>query len=148
MDKIALIAFYDYIFCEKCNNIPLTAVIMHEEWRTSTEFATGSRFKKFAESYPREYESCAANVQRLINHLNSGIKLSVLAQNLSFFRSEREGLFRIGQSGVKSAKESRLYIYPLEDIRMIFILDIGTKETQRTDIVSARKTIRQIRRTY
>ena len=120
---------------------------MHKEWQASTEFATGNRFRKFAESYPREYESCGSNLQRLVDHLNSGIQLSVLAQNLSFFRSEREGLFRIGQSGVKSAKESRLYIYPCEENRMIFILDIGTKETQRTDIASARKVIRQIRRT-
>ena len=83
-----------------------------------------------------------------MNHLNSRLQLSVLAQNLSFFRSEREGLFRIGQSGVKSAKESRLYIFPHEVNKTIFILDIGTKETQRTDISSARKTIKQIRSNY
>lgn len=120
----------------------------HKEWRVSTAFATGNRFRKFAENYPRESESCAANLQRLVDHLNSGIQLTVLAQNLSFFRSEREGLFRIGQSGVKSAKESRLYIYPCEESWMIFILDFGTKETQRADIALARKAIRQIRRIY
>jgi hypothetical protein len=117
---------------------------MHKEWHVSTEFATGNRFKKFAESYPREYESCGANLQRLLNFLNSGLHLSVVAQNLSFFRSEGGGLFRIGQSGVKSAKETRLYVYPYEASRTIFIIDIGTKETQRNDIASARKTIRRI----
>ena len=121
---------------------------MSNDWRISNEFATGSRFKKFAESYPREYQSCGSNLQRLLNFLNSGLQLSVLAQNLSFFRSEREGLYRIGQSGVKSAKETRLYVYPHDTCRIIFILDIGTKETQRNDIASARKIIREIRRNY
>lgn len=119
---------------------------MHKEWRVSNEFATKSRFKKFADKYPRELNSCAANLDKLIGHLNSGLRLSVLAQNLSFFRTEGDGLFRIGQSGVKASKESRLYIYPDENTQVIFIIDIGIKETQGTDIASAKKIIKQIRR--
>ncbi|WP_139457698.1 hypothetical protein [Chlorobaculum thiosulfatiphilum] len=69
-----------------------------------------------------------------------------MAQNLSFFRSEREGLYRIGQTKVPGAKESRLYLYPDEAGMMIYLLNIGTKESQRDDIASARKTIREIRR--
>jgi hypothetical protein len=65
---------------------------------------------------------------------------------LSFFRSEREGLYRIGQTNVPGAKESRQYIYPDDENKVIYLLDIGTKETQRSDIASARKTIRKIRR--
>ncbi len=121
---------------------------MNEVWQLNSEFAVGRLFKKFAERYPREFESCGANLQRLLNFLNSGFQLSVLAQNLSFFRSEREGLFRIGQSGVKSAKETRLYVFPHEAGKTVFILDIGTKETQHDDIASARKTIQEIRRNF
>jgi len=47
---------------------------------------------------------------------------------------------------VPGAKESRLYLYPDEAGMMIYLLDIGTKESQRDDIASARKAIREIRR--
>jgi len=119
---------------------------MHKDWKISTEFVTASRFKKFASNHPREFASCGANLERLLADLQSGIPLSVLAQNLSFFRSEREGLYRIGQTKVPGAKESRLYLYPDEAGMMIYLLDIGTKESQRDDIASARKAIREIRR--
>jgi hypothetical protein len=121
---------------------------MHKYWKISTEFVTASRFKKFASKYPREFVSCGANAERLLADLQSGIPLSVLAQNLSFFRSEREGLYRIGQTNVPGAKENRLYLYPDEAGKVIYLLDIGTKETQRNDIASARKTIREIRRQF
>ena len=119
---------------------------MHISWKISTEYVTASRFKKFASKYPREFTSCGANAERLLADLQSGIPLSVLAQNLPFFRSEREGLYRIGQTNVPGAKESRLYIYPDDTEKVIYLLDIGTKEIQRNDIASARKTIREIRR--
>lgn len=66
---------------------------MHKEWRVSNEFATKSRFKKFADKYPRELNSCAANLDKLIGHLNSGLRLSVLAQNLSFLEQKVMGCF-------------------------------------------------------
>jgi len=121
---------------------------MHKEWKISTEFVTASRFKKFASKHPREFASCGANLERLLADLQSGISLSVLAQNLSFFRSEREGLYRIRQTKVPGAKESRLYLYPDDAGKVIYLIDIGTKETQRSDIASARKTIREIRRQF
>lgn len=121
---------------------------MQKQWEISNDFATENRFKKFAENHPREFDSCGTNLQRLSSHLNSGIQLSVLAQNLSFFRSEGDGLFRIGQTGIRSAKESRLYICPHEPSKTIFILEIGTKETQRADIASSKKTIKQIKHNF
>jgi hypothetical protein len=119
---------------------------MLTEWQYSTEFATPTRFKKFAANHRREYESCFSNLNKLLELLNAGHPVARLVNNPSFFRSEREGLYRIGQSGVKDAKESRLYIYPDEKSEMIYILDIGTKETQRTDIPAAKKVIKHIKR--
>lgn len=119
---------------------------MRNEWKVSTEYITTSRFKKFASNHPREFASCGANLERLLADLKAGIPLTVLAQNLSFFRSEREGLFRVGQTKVSGAKESRLYIYPDDSGMVIYLLGIGTKESQRDDIAKARQIIREIRR--
>jgi len=38
------------------------------------------------------------------------------------------------------AKESRLYIYPDEAGLVIYLVDIGTKESQQDNISSARST--------
>jgi hypothetical protein len=72
--------------------------------------------------------------------------LQTVINQCSFFRSEGNGLFRIGQSGVKAAKETRLYVYPDEEEKTIHILAIGTKEMQQNDIISAKSAIKEIKR--
>ena len=57
---------------------------------------------------------------------------------VAFFRSEGEGVFRIGQTGVRSAKESRLYVYPDEQSQTMYVLTIGIKEQQAKDIAEAK----------
>jgi putative component of toxin-antitoxin plasmid stabilization module len=65
---------------------------------------------------------------------------------IGFFRSEGEGVFRIGQTGVESAKESRLYIYPDQKNQIMYILGIGTKDHQSEDINGAKATANEIKK--
>jgi hypothetical protein len=64
---------------------------------------------------------------------------------IGFFRSEGEGVFRVGQTGVGSAKESRLYVVLEQKEKKVFIVGIGTKETQPADINAAREMAKTIR---
>ncbi|AKJ65242.1 hypothetical protein L21SP4_02008 [Kiritimatiella glycovorans] len=101
--------------------------------RVSTGFGTS----------PSEYAACFTNLDVLLQVLGTGRRIG--AFELGFFRSEGDGLYRIGQTGVRASKESRLYIYPDEENRIVYILRIGTKETQQNDINEAKKTIGRIR---
>jgi hypothetical protein len=120
---------------------------MQDEWKAVPgPNDLPSKFKRFSSNHEKEYVSCFVNLYRIIRLLNSGIKLQIVISQCSFFRSEGNGLFRIGQSGVKAAKETRLYVYSDEEEKTIHILSIGTKETQQNDIISAKNTIKEIKR--
>ena len=114
-----------------------------DDWRQDVGYATRSQFKKFNKIHPAEFQSCFANLDKLTVMLNAGHTIGSF--HLGFFRSESGGLYRVGQTGVVSAKESRLYIYPVEARRLIYILGIGTKETQQADIRNAKKCIKKIK---
>jgi hypothetical protein len=118
---------------------------MKNEWRIDISYANAANFKKFRGRYPREYASCFSNLDTILNRLNLEIPLSVLANNPPFFKPEKGGLFRIGQKGVVAAKETRLYVYPDEQLAMVFVVDIGTKETQKQDIAASLRVMHQIR---
>lgn len=111
-------------------------------WEIVVDYATKSKFKKFNKEHPKEFDSCFANLNKLKVLLDGGHKIGSF--KAGFFRSEANGLYRIGQTGVPAAKESRLYIYPNESDCKIYILTIGTKETQKKDIRDAKKQINNI----
>jgi hypothetical protein len=120
---------------------------MQDEWKSApAPNDLPSKFKRFSSNHEKEYVSCFTNLNRIIRLLNAGFKLQTVINQCSFFRSEGNGLFRIGQSGVKAAKETRLYVYPDEEEKTIHILSIGTKETQQNDIISAKSAIKEIRK--
>jgi putative component of toxin-antitoxin plasmid stabilization module len=115
-----------------------------EEWQIDVSYASRARFKKFNRNHPLEYSSCFANLDKVLSLLNSGHSLG--AFQLGFLRPEGEGLSRIGQTGVSAARESRLYVYFVQQGRTVYILGIGTKETQQADIAAAKKLIKKIKK--
>jgi hypothetical protein len=90
-----------------------------------------------------EYRSCFSNLNKVIGLLNDGNILGSF--QLGFMRSEGGGLLRIGQTGLAAAKESRLYVYFVQEGRTVYVLGIGTKETQQDDIRASRKQIGNMR---
>jgi len=109
---------------------------MNFEWPIENTYASPGKYKKFASKYPREYASLFANLDKILGLLREGHKMGGF--QVAFFRSEGEGVFRIGQTGVRSAKESRLYVYPDEQSQTMYVLTIGIKEQQAKDIAEAK----------
>jgi hypothetical protein len=116
---------------------------MNLEWPIENGYASAGKFKKFASQYPREYASLFANLDKVLGILREGGKMGSF--QIRFFRSEGTGVFRIGQSGVPSAKESRLYVYPDEQNHIMYVLTIGTKERQSEDIAEAKAIVHHIK---
>jgi hypothetical protein len=86
-----------------------------------------------------------ANLDRVLGILREGRKIGSF--QIGFFRPEGEGVFRIGQTGVPSAKESRLYVYPNEQNHTRYVLSIGIKDGQSRDIGEAKTIVREIKST-
>jgi len=118
---------------------------MKTEWSIDTKFALQAKFKQFSSAHPREYASLFANLNRILQHLRGGAKVGGF--QIGFFRSEGAGVYRIGQSGVPHAKESRLYVFPEQNNQTgtMYILTIGDKDSQSQDVNDAKGIVAGIR---
>ena len=112
-------------------------------WSENRDLAERSRFKDYYKKHPREYASCFVNLGLVIDLLNrhGGVK----GFQVSFFRSEGKNVYRIGQTGVKHAQETRLYVHVDEAIRCIRILTIGDKSSQADDIRRCHEVARNLK---
>jgi hypothetical protein len=114
-----------------------------KEWELNADNASKAQFSAFSKNHPREYASLFANLDKINGLLDSGNKIGGF--HVGFFRSEGGDVYRIGQTGVPSAQESRLYVFPDKEKRIMYVLGIGTKDTQDRDINDAKATVNRIR---
>ncbi len=106
---------------------------MAQEWIPDTRmWSPKKQCKQMGRNHPAEFASCMLNLGKVLDELNTGRKIGGFSFN--FFRSEGNGVYRIGQSSVKSPCEMRLYVYPDETSKTMFLLTIGDKNTQQKDI--------------
>ena len=112
-------------------------------WAVLDDLAERSRFKEYNRKHSREYAACFSNLSQLVSLLENfgGTK----AFQVGFVRSEREGVFRIGQTGVKHARETRLYVHIDETTRIVRVLTIGDKDSQGEDIRRCHQAVRKLR---
>ena len=115
------------------------------EWQIESAHASPGKFKKFSKKHREEYVSMFANLEKIMNLLRNGQKIGGFS--VGFFRSEGEGVYRIGQTGVASAKESRLYVFPDEQNRIMHVLNVGDKDSQQEDVNEAKQAARNIKST-
>lgn len=113
-----------------------------KEWEFNDDHATRSKFKKFNKAHPKEFVSLFANLDTIQRYLNLGLNISTF--KLGFFRSEGDGVYRISQTSIPSAHESRLYVYLCAQDRTIYILGIGDKPSQKADIKAAKTLARKL----
>lgn len=116
---------------------------MNPEWPYEVAYANVGKFTKFAKKHHREYESLFANLDRVLSFLRQGHKMGSF--QFGYFRSEGGGVYRIGQTRVPSAQESRLYVFPNQDNQTMYALTIGTKDGQSEDINEAKSIVQTIR---
>ena len=107
-------------------------------WTISQGHAEENRFKRYSRRHPREVASCFTNLAFLAEQLNGGITLQQ-AQSFGFFSSEGGNVFRIAQTAVRAAKETRLYIYAVAVQSVLYTLTIGDKDSQQADLRRCRK---------
>jgi len=61
-------------------------------------------------------------------------------------RPESGGVYRVGQSGIPSPKETRIYLYFDEDSKIIHVVGMGIlRRAKSKDINEAKKLVKKIR---
>lgn len=117
---------------------------MDELWQLNLRLlASRSQFKQMSKKHRAEFAACWDNLKRVVDELNAGKRIGGFS--FGFFRSEHHGVYRIGQTRVKSPCELRLYIYPDALSKTIYILSLGDKGTQSDDINACHEIAKSIR---
>ena len=113
-------------------------------WKINWTLITKSQKKRVKKQHTAEFESCAAQIATAQKYLNMGLKIG---GKLKFgtLRPESGGVYRVGQSGIPSPKETRIYLYFDEDSKIIYVVGMGFKEGQSKDINEAKKLVKIIR---
>lgn len=113
------------------------------DWVISSKHLTASRLKKFYRNHPDETESMLTNLDQQLLVLNNNRARSFPNMETTHCHREGRGLYAMSQSGGKGTKESRLYFYPDNQAGILWILDVGTKESQTKDVTRLQDYIRK-----
>ena len=114
------------------------------DWSVNTDCTSPGQFEKFYNKHPREYEALFRNLNKIMGLLKSGQKIGGF--HVGFFRSEGDGVYRIGQTGVEAAAESRLYVYPDSKSAVMHVLGVGEKDDQPRDVNDAKEIAGKIKK--
>ncbi len=100
------------------------------------------RLKRFAKSNRVEFVNCFKNLEAFLEHLQLGGR----PHQSAVVRPEGEGVFALDEDGPGNPRLAlRLYVYPDEPTRVLHILLMGDRKTQREDVNACHQSIRQLR---
>ena len=106
------------------------------------DFSNESKLTRYSKKHPAETASCFRNLGRLLAAVDEGLSLQQCS--FGFFRSEGHDVYRIAQTGIANAHETRLYIYVKITKNDVQLLTIGDKDSQASDIEWCHSIARKI----
>jgi len=103
-------------------------------------------YKQYEKKYPNELTAVLSNLDFYFEALNKlGNSMLIKA---GYIHPELNGIIAIDQKGGKKKvklKQTRLYIYPDTQNKVLYLLTIGDKNSQKMDIKFCVNTVKQIR---
>ena len=109
-----------------------------------SDFSNKTRLTRYAKKHSAEATSCFKNLNRLLTALNDGMTLQQCT--FGFLGSEGHDVYRIAQTKVANAHETRLYIYIAITEKDVHVLTMGDKQSQPEDIKWCHETARKIQK--
>lgn len=106
-----------------------------QEWVLSTINRYETDYKEYDKKHQHELAAINANLASYLSALNS--TKSPLQVCGGYIHPEHKGLVAIDQKGGNKKvklQQTRLYVYPQESTKTLFLLAIGNKISQRDDI--------------
>ena len=104
------------------------------------------RYKQYEKKHPNELKAILNNLdtyQKTLNLLNHPKLI-----NAGFIHPEPKGIIAIDQKGGSQKvklKQTRLYLYPDSENKIVHLLTIGDKNTQKEDILFCKNEVEKIR---
>lgn len=103
------------------------------------------RLKKYQKNHSGETIAVLNNLDTFHNNLNAKMKPSLI--HAGFIHREQKGVIALDQKGAEgSPKQIRLYIYPDEGQKIIYLITVGDKRSQQTDIKYCNKFVEDLRK--
>lgn len=99
---------------------------------------------RISKKHPDELKNVLKNLDTYIKTLEEGVSLEQAKRVLPFVHNEKNGLLAIDQRPPKGGFQLRLYIYPCEAKRVIYITSIGDKQSQQSDIKTGHRFIQTL----
>ena len=110
-------------------------------WQFSRDYINEKHFKKFKNNED-DLASCLANLDRLGKLLEEHGHPNKIQTN--WFKSEKGSVWRIAQRKQQNSREIRLYVYICIVNGIIYLLEIGDKSSQSTDIQACKEKVKSI----
>ena len=103
------------------------------------------RYRQFEKKNPNELRATLANLQRYIDALNEGGKPEII--QFGFIHREPQGVVAIDQKGGGgNLKQTRLYAYAWMAGRVLHLITIGDKQSQKSDLALCKSFVTELRK--
>jgi hypothetical protein len=113
-------------------------------WQIKVSDEYERRLKRFSKIRPNEVTFTLVNLAFFESALNEGAAPQDI--RVSFVHAEPGGVLAITERGAgKNATPLRLYVYPDDALRTLYLITLGDKKTQRDDIQFCKKSLEFIR---
>lgn len=119
-------------------------------WELEPHIGFESQLKKFSNKHEDEASATLNNLETYLSVLKRTNNVQA-ANHQKFVRREPDGIVAIDERGGKidskqgKLKATRLYVYAYVDNETVYLLGIGGKDSQKQDIETCRKKVRQIK---
>lgn len=115
-----------------------------ENWQSEPTETYRCRHEDYRKKHPHELAAMEDNLDTYFKALCKGV--NPLQITAGFIHHEPEGIKAIDQKGGKQKiklQQARLYIYPDVPTKILFLLTIGDKQSQKSDINYCREYARK-----
>ena len=103
-------------------------------WKLERNAEYENRVKKWPKKHRRELHAMHDNLDTFYRTLNRGIPLQN-AVRFGFIHDEPKGIKAIDQKGTGAGvKQTRLYTFPDNTTKVVHLITIGDKNSQKADI--------------
>lgn len=115
-------------------------------WKTEPTSQWVKDLKWYEKKRPDELAAVSCNLKRYLAQLNAAP--NPRAFMAGYIHTEPHGVFALDQKGGKpNLQETRLYVYPDEASKVLYLITIGNKDEQPGDIHLSKNFVESLKKT-
>lgn len=104
-------------------------------WTIQTTEKFENQKNRWPKKHKRELAAVMSNLEKVFLAFRDGAKIEAV-RTFGFIHSEPAGVLAIDQKGGhgQGLKEVRLYVYPDTETKVLYVIILGDKKSQKADI--------------